>query len=119
MTASWYRGSWFKIDPFNVMTAPALAGVYVLLIDGKVVYVGQSTDLRSRLRSYRIRHGYGRGFHCKWGAYPSADALTIKVKISQRHGDWAMWELRLIHRLRPELNQRMLPKRLRYAEASA
>ncbi|MNL72991.1 hypothetical protein D3C87_1983930 [compost metagenome] len=71
-------------------------------MDGILVYVGQTTNLRSRLSSHQIRLTYTRSIHTKWGF---CKALHIKVSPSRRHGDWAMRELRLIKRLRPVHNQ--------------
>ncbi len=61
--------------------------------------------LRQRIGSYRIRPTYGTGHFTPWGQF---NRVVVKVKTSYRYGDWAMRELRLIRRLKPDYNRTCL-----------
>ncbi len=80
---------------------PPRPGCYAIYLDGRLVYVGSTQSLRDRLTTYRIREGYGGGYLTPWGQF---DSVRIKVRRSVRFGDWAMYELRMIRRLKPPLN---------------
>lgn len=97
-------GRWFGFDPIYLDGVPAAAGVYVIFIDGVAVYVGQSANIRGRLQQHRFNWGYDGEIKTPWASYESDRKLTGRAKISRRFGDWAMWELRLIRRLRPAFN---------------
>ncbi len=102
----WTPGRWTKFDPLSLRPIPAKPGVYVFIINGEVVYVGQTANLRLRIANHKIRYGYARNVYTPWGQYHDWSKIVCKVKISKRYGDWAMWELRLIKRLRPTFNIR-------------
>lgn len=105
---------WQEID--RVRNAfPLGCGVYVVYWNGVVVYVGSSTSLRHRCRVYwrkhRTRYNYGETpsrekklWRTPFGLVEQG-SIRIKVKCSQRQGDWLMWEYRLIRRLQPEWNR--------------
>lgn len=97
--------SWKELNPFHPVNVPVGPGVYVFLIDGLAVYVGQSMRLRERIYCHKARHGYGKNVILPWGEVSSECSVTLKVKESRRMGDWAMWEIRLIHRLQPRFNK--------------
>jgi len=78
-----------------------LPGVYVVYADLYPVYVGQSTNIRTRLANHRFRRGYTNYIVLPWEKCLN---LTIKVKYSKKYGDWAMLELRLIKHLQPKYN---------------
>lgn len=84
---------------------PRFAGVYAIFFDGTLVYIGSSTDISNRFSEHKIRYGYGKNIITPWCDLPSSTQITIRVKRSVRRGDWAMHEIRLIHRLRPEFNR--------------
>lgn len=42
--------------------------------------------------------------------------VVLKIKRSRRRGDWAMQEIRLIHRLRPEFNSQHKGRRSRHVQ---
>jgi hypothetical protein len=84
---------------------PRFAGVYVVQIDGLSVYVGSSVDIANRFCEHAFRPGYRKNVITPWGDFPDSTPLTLKVRRSRRVGDWAMWEIRLIKRLRPEFNR--------------
>lgn len=76
---------------------------YVILSDGVAIYVGQTMNLKKRLRQHQIRPSYGLAgdAHTPWGPLPN---VTIKANFGRKFGDWAMRELRLIYRLKPRFN---------------
>lgn len=78
--------------------------MYVVYVDGVMSYIGQSCDIANRFSEHKIRHGYAKVIRTPWGDFPLGTSLVIKVKRSKVLGDWAMWEIRLIHRLRPIFN---------------
>ena len=96
---------WISCNPCRPSTLPIGAGVYVVLIDGKPVYVGQSQRLRARFYEHQFRHGFGKEIITPWGDFSNAQSIVVKCKESRRMGDWAMWEIRLIHRLKPMFNK--------------
>ena len=95
---------WLKINAHQNHTIPAAPGVYVVYLSNNVVYVGQSNNLRVRFARHNIRFGYASNLITPWGEFPATKKLEIKAKLSRRVGDWAMLEIRLIHRLRPRFN---------------
>lgn len=77
-------------------------GCYVVYLDGIIRYVGQSTNVQKRILSHRIRVGYSSCYLTPWG---EADTVIVKVRYSERYGDWAMRELRLIRWFNPAGNK--------------
>lgn len=104
----WYtpRHQWLEQSPLTPSHMPAVPACYVLTLDGRAVYVGQTMNLRTRFYSHGIKtNGSGR-FLTRWGELHGD--LRLKVKFGQRYGDWCMREARLIDRLKPSLNQRLV-----------
>lgn len=92
-----YKDAWLPRFPH----AP---GVYVVFGDGQLLYVGSSTDLYKRIvhgHCIGVR-GYGGLITTPWGKFKN---VCIKCRVSKRYGDWAMREVRLIHRLNPPFNK--------------
>lgn len=98
-------GKWatYDYDKHFLSAISPEPGCYVIYCDEQLVYVGQSTNVQKRIKSYDF--GYTRysntGIHTPWGL---CRKLVIKIRKSIRYGDWAMVELRLIKRLQPKLN---------------
>ena len=84
---------------------PRCAGVYAVYFDDELVYIGQSCDISNRFSEHKFRYGYGKNIITPWGDVPETIRIKVKVKASKRLGDWAMHEIRLIHRLRPQFNR--------------
>jgi excinuclease UvrABC nuclease subunit len=105
--------TWMPVDVMHtsLWALPRAAGVYAIFFDGELVYVGQSSDLGARLVRHRFQYGYAKNIHTPWGSFPDSIKLTAKVKLSRVVGDWAMWEIRLIRRLKPRFNRVMLRAR--------
>lgn len=97
--------AWQQLNIFKRAEIPATPGCYVILFNGEAVYVGESNNLRSRFSRHNFRHGYARNIYTPWGELPDSVVLTAKFKPSRRLGDWRMWEVRLINRLRPDFNK--------------
>lgn len=93
---------WLRADPTEYWKIPAVAAVYALLLDGRVMYVGQTQNLFRRFNAYHMRDGYGGGTFTPWGQFRGE--IVLKFSPSKRYGDWAMRELRLIRRLQPAWN---------------
>lgn len=80
-------------------------GCYVIYGDGKLLYIGQSINVRNRIKTYDIH--YARDFKICFtlkGRDLKFNTFAIKVCYSKKVGDWAMQEIRLINRLKPEYN---------------
>lgn len=101
-----FVGHWHSYEMFGGRgSLPRFAGVYAVHFDGELVYIGSSTDIANRFSEHKIRLGYARNIITPWCDVPDTTRITIKVKRSVVRGDWAMWEIRLIHRLRPTFNR--------------
>ncbi len=85
-------------DTWDICASP---GCYVIYLDDKVGYIGQSTDVRKRIQNHGIRYGYSNHLITPWGKFLSVSA---KVRYGVKLGDWAMREVRLISRLQPRFN---------------
>lgn len=83
---------------------PDKACVYAVYFDGILKYVGQSNSLSNRFSGHAFRYGYAKNIITPWGEFPSGTRIEVKAKFSERLGDWAMWEIRLIARLHPIFN---------------
>ncbi len=92
---------WVSIEPAKALVIPAEPACYVVYCDGKIGYIGQAANLRTRLYSYRIRYSYGSSTITPWGQF---NEVIVKYRRSRHYGDWAMAELRLIRRLQPPFN---------------
>ena len=97
-----WRGSrWVSFTPDDT-NVPPLPACYVVYLDGKLSYIGQTTDLRRMWLNHKIEIcRYSRAVQTPWGRH--VDVL-FKVRFSTRYGDWAMREQRLIMRLQPPMN---------------
>lgn len=92
------RKLWFSFEPPDV---PEWQCCYVLYVKGKLVYIGQTSNLKLRIRAHYAKGGL-RGL--EW-----AD-VRIKAKLGRRYGCWAMDEIRLIDRLQPSWNRSSVVK---------
>jgi excinuclease UvrABC nuclease subunit len=92
-------------------------GVYVIQCDDIISYVGSSTNLRDRIKTYQMHYNTSaedKPFYTrKWGFWRH---ISCRIKYSERLGDWFMIEHRLIVRLQPPFNTRgVIPTRGRNA----
>ena len=107
-------GPWRQVHRGRIPDCP---GCYAVYENGVLVYVGSSANLAARCRVYftksrmRGRFDYGDPaldfpqFVTPWGFRHHGNAVTVKVKVSRRLGDWLMREYRLIRRLQPRENR--------------
>ena len=105
----WYtpKHKWLEIHgPHTPAAMPQVPACYALVLDGEVVYVGQTLNLQNRFYSHQIKHDRKGNWLTKWGVLPGD--LRLKVKFGQRFGDWCMREARLIDRLQPRFNKRLI-----------
>jgi excinuclease UvrABC nuclease subunit len=101
-----YAGSarWISFNPLKPNNLPPHAACYAISVDGRVVYVGQTLNLRSRFYSHRLAKRGDIVCSPSWGELGSS--VSMKAKFGQKYGDWAMREARLISRLKPRFNRR-------------
>jgi len=92
---------WIKCDPLKRYKLPSAPACYVIYMDGRLVYIGQTSNIKTRLSNHDFRYDYGNAIITPWG---QCQKLKMKVNYGRRYGDWAMRELRLIKRLKPSLN---------------
>lgn len=96
---------WIKISDSHKL--PPKPGVYAIYVNKKLVYIGQSTNIRTRVWKHRHSH--------------PLESLMFKCKVVERPGEWLAIEYRLIGRLRPSWNRLVLnrarPKRKLYGKA--
>ena len=86
---------WVRFSaPFNLQL-PKLACCYCVFDAGRLVYVGQTANLRARFASHKGE-----------GILPAS--ASLKARFADKYGDWAMREIRLIRRLRPPMNTRVV-----------
>lgn len=94
-------------DRFSgVLDAP---GVYVFYVDDELVYVGSSVRLRHRVNEYGYYRARDGNFVTNWQT--NGWKVWVKVRYSDKYGDWLMRELRLIRRLEPPGNVKHSRKR--------
>lgn len=98
--------SWKRVNPIEHWNAPNKPAVYVIYLDGRPVYVGQTTRLRTRLEQHKFNWGYSGRLITPWGEFHTDTKIRCKYRLSRRAGDWLMWELRLIWKLQPIYNVR-------------
>jgi excinuclease UvrABC nuclease subunit len=101
---------WHDFDPESV-DLPQVPACYAIYVDGEVSYVGQTDNLAKRMSGHGIQPArYSALTETPWGAFRN---VRGKYRVSQRYGDWAMVELRLLRRLRPRFNRRHIRRGVR------
>jgi hypothetical protein len=98
--------NWIEYDPLRIRYSGIRNDpcVYCVQIDGITVYVGSTRQFRTRFSEHKFRYGYGRNIHLPWCTIADTKKITVKVGFTKQYGDWAMRELRLIRRLKPDFN---------------
>lgn len=96
------RTPWTSVHPYYHWELPKEPGCYAFYMDGELVYIGQTQNLRSRLGMHNVRPGYYGEMITPWGTCKS---VSLKIKTAIKYGEWAMRELRLIRRLKPPSNR--------------
>lgn len=102
----WKKSRWvsYNIDDLpEWLSIASLPGCYVVYVDSKLVYIGQSMNVSKRVKNHEINFArYSSLIQTPWGQFKS---LKLKVHYSVKYGDWAMRELRLIKKLNPKFNK--------------
>jgi len=89
---------------------PSSPGVYVIYsIDQfgfkTLVYIGSSNNIRKRIQSHDMDPiTYSHNLWTPWGIFKD---ILIKVRSSEKYGDWLFYEARLIKKLRPPKNRNL------------
>lgn len=97
--------AWRKVRFKDIDSLPKRPGVYAVYIDRRLVYVGQSSNVRSRiLGGHAFNYSrYSNSIQTPWGA--TSRDVFFKVRGSQAYGDWLAIEARLIRKLKPSFNR--------------
>jgi hypothetical protein len=99
---------WRELDiSGGVFDAPRVGGCYAIYVNNVLSYIGQASDLRIRLVKHLSENRYSDSYRTPWGTFAFRE-VRVKVKLSKHYGDWAMWELRLLRRVRPPFNRLFL-----------
>ena len=101
--SKWVRFDLYPKDRKNPL--PSRPCVYAVYFDDQLVYVGQTNRLSNRFSEHKFRYGYARDIITPWVDLADSTRFHLKVKFSEKYGDWAMWEIRLIRRLQPIYNR--------------
>ena len=83
---------------------PYTPGVYAVYFDNDLVYIGSTNNLKNRFSGHAFRYGYAKNIVTPWQELDDKVTITVKYKQTKKLGEWAMREVRLIHRLRPLFN---------------
>ena len=98
-SSDWRGTKWIELTfTTSLWKTQDIPGVYVIYVDKRIVYVGQTLNIHKRLLSYKFRYSYTGSIITPWGF---CKKLKIKIQYSSKFGDWAMKELRLINRFQP------------------
>lgn len=96
---------WFKINLMKERELlPTLPAVYAIYFNNDLVYIGSSNNIRNRFSGHAFRYSYGKNIITPWQTVDLDVVINLKYKITKKIGEWAMREIRLIHRLRPLFN---------------
>jgi excinuclease UvrABC nuclease subunit len=96
------KNSAWKTYRIGIDEIPKGPGCYAVYADSRMIYVGQSSDVRKRFSNHKIDLcRYSEFVQTPWGIFRE---ITVKIRISKKFGDWAMIESRLIKRLTPSMN---------------
>lgn len=90
-----YLGARWVIFSAPQRYLPRMACCYCIFVGGNLLYVGQTANLRARISGHKAS-----------GRFP--EEFLIKARFGEKYGDWAMREMRLIRRLRPPMNLRVI-----------
>lgn len=98
------RRRWRMYQPWHLEHLPQQHGCYVIYVGGLVQYVGQSENLRARLKSH-LTHVKGSYLtETPWGTLPN---VIVKIRRDLRYGERLMREARLIRKIQPPMNARI------------
>jgi excinuclease UvrABC nuclease subunit len=99
---SWKKVLWYSHEKF-----PEISCVYAFYINGELVYIGSTINLRSRMSGYKFKEVDGKMLTPWRKRVESKSVIEVKYKSSKFYGYWLMLEARLIKRLQPKFNIRL------------
>jgi excinuclease UvrABC nuclease subunit len=103
---NWRGSKWIRFGRGGRGDFPSLPCCYAIYADGELVYIGQTVDLKSRMANHVVWNGtQEQAGKKRWG---HASVLIVKARFSDRLGDWLMREARLISRIKPSGNTKLL-----------
>lgn len=103
-------------DPFpEIYDDLFICGTYVIIIDGKAWYVGQSKKISERMHAHFKIKCSSNLWVTKWGQF-SDSQIEIAVQPEMRRSDRYRVEANLILRLKPPGNSRLLNNRKAFAQ---
>ena len=86
---------WVKFpSPFS-SRLPNLPCCYCVFVFFVLLYIGQTVNLSARFARHRVEKTF-------------TDSAIAKVRFGEKYGDWAMREMRLIRKLQPPMNLRVV-----------
>ncbi len=87
---------WVKYD-LDIDSLPDTPAVYCIYHKNSLVYIGQTINLRTRIKGHIKSTLYNKPAH--------KDDCYLKVSLHNKLGEWLMREYRLITRLNPVWNK--------------
>lgn len=96
-------GAWQYYDHFKLQRSFILAipAVYAIYLNDKLVYVGQTNNMKARYSAYGIKITPD-GVATPFGVFAS---IQLKIRYSVKVGQEAMVEKRLIYKTKPMFNK--------------
>lgn len=90
----------------------ATVGIYALLIDGRIVYVGKSRDLPNRAKTHQtnILHSNNAWYPLAKEFHERGHVFTMKILTTCEYKDLDKIEEEYIHKLKPLFNYQSLGK---------
>lgn len=98
-------GRWSRLDFNGGFGGLRFPGVYALIGDGELLYIGSSLDIQSRLTEHFTNNGHSPAF----AALRKCKTIQLAVQKEKRFCERYMVEARLLQKLRPSKNKRFLP----------
>ncbi len=98
MKRKWKTTRWRKLTRFDIdwgKEIPERPGVYALYLENSLLYIGSSSNLKSRLNNHPF---------VRRSDSVRTDFKYLKFKVCSKYGEWLMLEARLIKRAKPPLN---------------
>jgi excinuclease UvrABC nuclease subunit len=108
--ARWQTSKWAFLRDFE--SRPAVYAVYSWDFESNklaLVYIGSTSSLRERIASHNFKL-WRYSNHYSSAYLGDLSSVEIKFSYCHKNGEWLMREHRLIERLQPRLNKRVIRK---------
>jgi len=104
---SYKKGKWlrFILDETvesNFPTKLNFAGNYAIFVKRKCIYIGQSENIKKRLKTHIQMARYSNTWKTSWGYFPK---IEIAIRKERFRFERIMVEARLIYKIKPLFNQ--------------